>query len=206
MTERDDFLREHLSPPSDSGDAPAGRPPEPPRPPGQDDAATRNGVDDGPRPTGPDDEPRAGDDAVRRPEEPGRPVDDRRPRWTADASRAHTGPQRIPPGGFRQGPPPPARPTEPTAPPARGGEPGAAAHPDSRPREATAAESTRVMPPAGGRPGAPGWQQEPPRDTLPAAGKPGLVVAAIVVAELGRRPCRRAAVDRLLLRRQHPHQ
>ena len=164
MTERDDFLREHLSPPSDSGDAPTGRPPEPPRPPGQDDAATRNGVDDVPRPTGPDDEPRAGDDAVRRPEEPGRPVDDRRPRWTADVSRAQTGPQRIPPGGFRQGPPPPARPTEPTAPPARGGEPGAAAHPDSRPREATAAESTRVMPPAGGRPGAPGWQQEPPRE------------------------------------------
>ena len=151
MTERDDFLREHLSPPSDSGDAPAGRPPEPPRPPGQDDAATRNVVDDGPRRTGPDDEPRAGDDAFRRPEEPGRPVDERRARWTADASRAHTGPQRIPPGGFRQGPPPPARPTEPTAPPARGGEPGAA-------------ESTRVMPPAGGRPGAPGWQQEPPRD------------------------------------------
>ena len=26
VTERDDFLREHLSPPSDSGDAPAGPP------------------------------------------------------------------------------------------------------------------------------------------------------------------------------------
>ncbi|MFY9920849.1 MAG: hypothetical protein WAL26_21015, partial [Mycobacterium sp.] len=82
MTDRDDFLREHLSPPSDSGDAPADRPPEPPSSAGQDDAPFRNGVDDGPRPTGPDGEGRrAADDAVRRaPDEPGRPTgpDDRR--------------------------------------------------------------------------------------------------------------------------------
>jgi MinD-like ATPase involved in chromosome partitioning or flagellar assembly len=169
VTERDDFLREHLSPPSDSGGQPAGRPPEPPRPPSQDDTSPRNGVDDGARPTGPDgDAPRAGDEGARRPEEPGRPVgpDDRRPRWTPDSSRAHTGPQRIPPGGFRQGPPPPppARPNEPAPPPARGGEPGTTTGPDGRPREETAAESTRVLPPTGARPGSPGWQQEPQRE------------------------------------------
>ncbi len=199
MTERDDFLREHLSPPSDSGDAPAGRPPEPHRPQGQDDAATRNGVDDGPRHTGPADEPRAGDDAVRRPEEPGRPVDDRRSRWTADASRANTGPQRIPPGGFRQGRPPPARPTEPTAPPARGGEPG------GRPTAAGSAD-TRVMPPAGGRPGAPGWQQEPPRERSQRPASQDWSSQPSSSPNWAAAPCRRAAVDRLLLRRQHPHQ
>jgi MinD-like ATPase involved in chromosome partitioning or flagellar assembly len=140
VTERDDFLREHLSPPSDSGDE-AGRPQEPPRPPAQDDAANRNGVDDGTRPAGPD---------------------DRRPRWTTDASRAHTGPQRIPPGGFRQGPPPP-RPTEPGAPPpAPAG--GPTGQPDGRPRDATEPEFPRAMPPTGARPVPPGWQQEAARD------------------------------------------
>lgn len=146
MTERDDFLRKHLSPPADSGDEPVGRPPEPPG----------TGVDD----------------AVRRPDAPGRPVgpDDRRPRWTADSSQTHTGPQRIAPGGFRQGPPPVPRPTGPAAPPARGGEPGTTAH--GGPSEEAAVES-RVMPPTGadarsntasGRPAAPSWQQEPPRE------------------------------------------
>ncbi|WP_234835128.1 MinD/ParA family ATP-binding protein [Mycolicibacterium stellerae] len=175
MTERDDFLREHLSPPSDSGDEPANRPPEPPRQAGPDDTSTRNGINDGPRHSGPEgDAPRPGEDAVRRPAEPGRPGDDRRPRWTADPGRAHTGPQRIPPGGFRHGPPP--RPTDPSAPPAPGGEPGTGARPEGRPREETPAESTRVIPPTGadgrgntasGRPGSPGWQQEPPRDRSP---------------------------------------
>jgi MinD-like ATPase involved in chromosome partitioning or flagellar assembly len=156
VTERDDFLREHLSPPSDSGNEPAGRPPEPPQPPGQDDASPRNLVTGGPR-TGLDADGRpAADDSVRRPpEEPGRPAgpDDRRPRWTADSSRAHTGPQRIPPGGFRQGPPP-VRPPE----------PGGAGQPEGRPREEAVAESTRVIPPTGARPAPPGWQQEPPRE------------------------------------------
>ena len=164
MTERDDFLREHLSPPSGSGDEPSGRPSEPPRPPAQDDTATRNGVDEGPRPTGPDsDGRRVGDDALRRPpEEPGRPAepDDRRTRWSADTNR--TGPQRIPPGGFRQGPPPPPRPTEPGA-PARGGETGPGGQPDGRPRESTESESTRTVPPTGARQASPGWQ-EPPRE------------------------------------------
>ena len=152
MTERDDFLREHLSPPSDSGDEPAGRPPEPPRPPGQDDAATRNGVDDGPRPTGPDGDGWLGaeDAPPRPPQEPGRPTgpDDRRPRWSPDANRTPTGPQRITPGGFRQGPPPPPRPTDPGA-SVRG--------------EAAEAESTRLTPPTGARQAPPGWQ-EPPRE------------------------------------------
>ena len=136
MTDRDDFLREHLSPPSDSGDAPTGRPPEPPPSAGQDDAPTSNGLDDGPRQAG---------------------ADDRRQRWTADSSRAHTGPQRIPPGGFRQGPPPPPRPTE----------AGPTGQPDGRPREATEGESTRVMPPTGARSAPPGWQQEPQRERSP---------------------------------------
>ncbi|MDT5101455.1 MAG: hypothetical protein QOC76_5192 [Mycobacterium sp.] len=149
MTDRDDFLREHLSPPSDSGDEPVGRPPEPPRPPAQDDQGSRNGLEDGPRP--------AGSDSVRRPpEEPGQPTDpDARPRWTTEASRTHAGPPRIAPGGFRQAPPPmPPRPTE----------PGAAGNPDGRPRGVTEAESTRVMPPTGARPAPPGWPQEPPRE------------------------------------------
>jgi MinD-like ATPase involved in chromosome partitioning or flagellar assembly len=174
VTDRDDFLREHLSPPSDSGDEPAGRPPEPPRQPGPDDSSTRNGINDVLRPAGPEgDGSRVGDEPVRRPDEPGRPVDDRRPRWTADAGRTPTGPQRIPPGGFRQGPPPPPRPTEPTAPPAHAADPGAAARPPGGRREETPAESTRVIPPTGpdarsstapGRTAPPGWQQEPPRD------------------------------------------
>jgi hypothetical protein len=58
VTERDDFLREHLSPPADSDDEPAGRPPEmppsTPPPAGQDDTPPHNPVDDAPRPTGPD--------------------------------------------------------------------------------------------------------------------------------------------------------
>ena len=58
MTERDDFLREHLSPPADSDDEPAGRPqempPSTPPPAGQDDTPPHNPVDDAPRPTGPD--------------------------------------------------------------------------------------------------------------------------------------------------------
>src|SRR5205085_10997971 len=88
VTDRDDFLREHLSPPSESGEGPASRPPDPPRPAGPDDTSTRNGINEGFRPTGPDgDGPRLADDPLRRPDEPGRPVDDRRPRWTADAGR-----------------------------------------------------------------------------------------------------------------------
>ena len=145
MTERDDFLREHLSPPADSDDEPAGRPPEmppsTPPPAGQDDAPPHNPVDDAPRPTGPDnDGSRVPDDRARR--EP----------WPPDSNQAQTGPQRIPPGGYRQGPPP-ARPAE--------REPDAAGRPEGRPRESTAAESTRVMPPTGARPASPGWQQEP---------------------------------------------
>ena len=161
MTDRDDFLREHLSPPSESGDPPAGRPPEPPPTAGQDDARTRNGVDDVPWPTGTDGEGRrvADDSLHRAPDEPGRPTGpaDRRQRWTADSSQTHTGPQRIPPGGFRQGPPPPPRPTE----------AGAIGQPDGRPREAAEAEPTRVMPPTGARPAPPGWPQDPQRERSP---------------------------------------
>jgi MinD-like ATPase involved in chromosome partitioning or flagellar assembly len=136
VTDRDDFLREHLSPPSD--DTPPARPVEQPRPPMHDDGPVRNGVDDGPRAGGSDAEARhVSDDAVRRPppEEPGRPAgpDNPRLRWTADTSRGPAGSQRIAPGGFRQAPPP-----------ARGGDAG------------TEAESTRVMPPTGPRPV---WQE-----------------------------------------------
>ncbi len=114
MTDRDDFLREHLSPPPESGDETAGRPPEPPRPRDHDAAGPRNGVDDVLRRIGPDDDgPGVGADAIPRPpEEPGPPPghDERRPRWSVDPNRVQTGPQRIPPGGFRPGPPPPPRP------------------------------------------------------------------------------------------------
>lgn len=146
MTDRDDFLREHLAPPSDPGEEAAGRH-EPPRSPGPDDTPPRNGVDDAARPTGPEGE------GLDRPTSPSV-----RPRWTADANRTHTGPQRIPPGGFRQGPPP-IRPTE------------------GRPRETTESESTRLMPPTGadarsnmasGRATPPGWPQErTPRPASP---------------------------------------
>ncbi|OBB02168.1 hypothetical protein A5662_12665 [Mycobacteriaceae bacterium 1482268.1] len=139
MTDRDDFLREHLSPPSDARDEPV-RPPEPPRLPTHDDQLTRNGVDD----------------AGRRPPEapvPPPPPDDRRSRWTAESSRTPTGPQRIAPGGFRQAPPPPTRPIEPGAPGAHSSELGAPL--DN--------ESTRLMPPTGARSAPPGWQ-EPPRE------------------------------------------
>jgi MinD-like ATPase involved in chromosome partitioning or flagellar assembly len=156
VTERDDFLREHLSPPPDGGEAPTGRPPEPPRPPAHDDAQGRNGVDDGPRPGVSDADGRhPGDDAARRPpEEPSRPAgpDNPRPRWTADTSRGPATTGRIAPGGFRAPAPPPARPGEPGAPP----------------REATEAESTRVMPPTGPRPA---WQQESPRERSRPAGQ-----------------------------------
>ena len=164
MTERDDFLREHLSPPADSDDQPSGRPPETPPPAEEDDTPPRIALDDPRRPTGLDNDGlRPPEDANRRPpEEPGRPAgpDDRvrREPWSAD--RVHTGPQRIPPGGSRQGPPP----AQAGGPPARGGDQGAAGRPEGRPREATAAEFTRVMPPTGARPGSPGWQQEPPRE------------------------------------------
>ena len=164
MTERDDFLREHLSPPADSYDQPSGRPPETPPPAEEDDTPPRIALDDPRRPTGLDNDGlRPPEDAIRRPpEEPGRPAgpDDRvrREPWSAD--RVHTGPQRIPPGGSRQGPPP----AQAGGPPARGGDQGAAGRPEGRPREATAAEFTRVMPPTGARPGSPGWQQEPPRE------------------------------------------
>ena len=144
VTERDDFLREHLSPPSDSGDAPAVRPPEPPRPSAQDVARPRNGVDDEPRPTGPDgDGRRAGDDAVRRPqEEPGRPAgpDDRRHALDGGCqpdphrTSAHTA-RRLPAGAAahaanRPTAPPPWR----TGGPAHGGETGAAAPRGQAPR------------------------------------------------------------------------
>ncbi len=159
MTDRDDFLREHLSPPSDSGDAPAGRPPEPPPSAGQDDAlaATESTTGRGrPVPTAKAVErqttPFAG-----RPDEPGRPTgpDDRRARWTADSTRTHyrtsaDTARRVPPGAAA----PPPRPTE----------TGATGQPDGRPREATEAESTRMMPPAGARPAPPGWQQENQRE------------------------------------------
>ncbi|MGZ4512284.1 MAG: nucleotide-binding protein [Mycobacterium sp.] len=150
MTDRDDFLREHLSPPSDAGEEPAARH-EAPRPPAADDTSARNGVDDTPRPSGPT----------------------ARPRWSADANRTQTGPQRIPPGGFRHGPPP-IRPTEPGAPGA-----GMAGHPEGRPREPHESESTRVMPPTG-RATPPGWGPAPrdrarsPRPAGPAwASQPG---------------------------------
>ena len=158
MTERDDFLREHLSPPADSDDESSGRPPETPSSPppaGQDDTPPRSPADDAPRPIGPDyDGWRVLEDAGRRPpEEPGWPAgtDDRARREPWSPDRVDTGPQRIPPGGLRQG-----------FPPARPGEPGHAGRPAGRHRESTA-ESTRVMPPTGARPTSPGWQQEPPR-------------------------------------------
>jgi MinD-like ATPase involved in chromosome partitioning or flagellar assembly len=139
VTERDDFLREHLSPPSD--DTPPSRPVTPPQPPVHDDGPGRNGIDDAARPAVPDVEGRhASEDALRRPpEEPVRPpsVENPRPRWTADTNRGPAGGQRIAPGGFRQAPPP--------------------ARPPEAPREATEAESTRVMPPTGPRPA---WQQD----------------------------------------------
>ena len=59
MTERDDFLREHLSPPADSDDQPSGRPPETPPPAEQDDTPPRIALDDPQRPTGPDNDGRA---------------------------------------------------------------------------------------------------------------------------------------------------
>ena len=46
MTERDDFLREHLSPPADSYDQPSGRPPETPPPAEEDDTPPRIALDD----------------------------------------------------------------------------------------------------------------------------------------------------------------
>lgn len=155
MTDRDDFLREHLSPPSD--DTPPARPIEP-RPPVTDDAPTRNGVDDALRPGSDADGRHVPDDAVRRPpEEAGRPPGaDARPRWTTEAGRDPAGTQRIAPGGFRQAPRPAFRPGEPVTPPARGGDAG----PEGRPREATEAEHTRVMPPPGPRPG---WQPDASR-------------------------------------------
>ncbi len=165
MTDRDDFLREHLAPPSDSGDGPASRPSEPPRTPGPDDVSVRNGLDDRPWAPAPDVEgPWAEDGGRRLFEEPGRPAgpDDRRPRWTGDASRAHTGPQRIPPGGFRQAPPAP-RPAEPGPP----GPPGPPCPPEGRSREVPEAESTRMMPPTGVRQPPPGWQPEAPRERSP---------------------------------------
>jgi MinD-like ATPase involved in chromosome partitioning or flagellar assembly len=153
VTERDDFLREHLSPPADSDDQPGRAPTSPPPPPppaGHDDGVGRNSNDDtdGRRPVP--------DDAARRPpEEPVRPAAPGREAW-------QTGPQRIPPGGFRQGPPP-VRPSEQGAPPSPTGGPNAAGRPEGRPRESTA-ESTRAMPPPGARPGSAGWQQDAPRD------------------------------------------
>ncbi len=143
MTERDDFLREHLSPPADPDSESVDRQPEvPPTPPvGPHDTPPRNNaLDDSLLPPGPDSD--------------GRHLaeQDRRDPWPTDPSRTNTGPQRIPPGGYRQDPPP-ARPDEP------GG-----MRPEGRPREATPAESTRVMPPTGARPAPPGWQQEPPRE------------------------------------------
>jgi MinD-like ATPase involved in chromosome partitioning or flagellar assembly len=155
VTDRDDFLREHLSPPSDPGDEPGRRPPEPPRPFGQDDMSVRNGVDDSPRAAGPDGEGRH--DADRRPpEDPARPPvsEDRRTRWTTEANRPPTGSQRIAPGGFRQAPPPPMRPAD----------SGAGGPADARPRDAAEAESTRMMPPTGGRPPSPPWPQDPARE------------------------------------------
>ena len=123
------------------------------------------------------------------------------PRWPADANRVHTGPQRIPPGGFRQGPPPAARPNRATGPWQAAGPLHSQA--GGRPRESAPTDSTRVMPPTTGRPG---WQQEPPRERSPRpagqdwssqpSSSPNWAVA----------PAARATGGRLLLRRQHPHQ
>ena len=85
MTERDDFLREHLSPPADSDDQPSGRPPEPPPPAGEDDTPPRIAVDDARRPTGPDNDGlRPPEDAVRRP-----------PRNRGDRPGPTIGPTRV---------------------------------------------------------------------------------------------------------------
>ncbi len=112
------------------------------------------------------------EDAGRRPpEEPVRPTspDDRarREAWPAESDRIDTGPQRIPPGGLRHGPPP-GRPAEP------GTGPWQAAGPlhsqaGGRPRESAPTDSTRVMPPTTGRPG---WPQEPPRERPPRPAGP----------------------------------
>ncbi len=174
MTERDDFLREHLSPPADS-DEPSSRPTETTPSSGQDENPGRNAGDDTP-PSFEADGRRTPEAPGRRPTEPlVRPDDSRREPWP-------TGPQRIPPGGFRQTPPPgraaelgavPSQaggaPSQAGGPPARdrdlppqaGGQ-GAPGRPEGRPQE-TPAESTRMMPPPG-RPAAPGWQQEPMRE------------------------------------------
>jgi MinD-like ATPase involved in chromosome partitioning or flagellar assembly len=163
VTERDDFLREHLSPPADNDELPS-RPTEAPPP------STHDEDTDTPRPGALD------TDGRRMPEAPGRrpteplvrptgPDDSRRDTW-------HTGPQRIPPGGFRQAPPP-VRPPELGASPSQtGGAPSQAGGPPAgRPEgggpEDAQAESTRLMPPTTGRPGPPGWQQEPPRERGP---------------------------------------
>jgi MinD-like ATPase involved in chromosome partitioning or flagellar assembly len=159
VTERDDFLREHLSPPADT-DEPAGRSTEATPP--QHDVTPRNATENGRGPnSGVPDDGRLPDDGARPPDEPARPPAQDRPQWTAD--RANTGPQRVPPSGFRQGPPP-VRPTEGAA-PGRQTDPIVPARPDARSRDAV--DSTRVMPPTASRPGAPGWQQEPPRERGP---------------------------------------
>ena len=103
MTERDDFLREHLSPPADPDSESVDRQPEVPPTPlvGPDDTPPRNNaLDDSLLPPGPDSD--------------GRHLaeEDRRDPWPTDPSRTNTGPQRIPPGGYRHDPPP-ARPGEP---------------------------------------------------------------------------------------------
>ena len=157
MTERDDFLREHLSPPAESDTDSADRQPEVPSslPVGSDDTPPRNNaVDDGDARRPAEDE----DGGYRSADEPVRPVGredgGRREPWRTDPSWTDTGPQRIPPGGYQQGPPP-----------ARQGErdPRAMGRPQGRPRESTPADFTRVMPPTGARPAPPGWQ-EPPRE------------------------------------------
>ena len=112
------------------------------------------------------------EDAGRRPpEEPVGPTspDDRarHEAWPAESDRIDTGPQRIPPGGLRHGPPP-GRPAEP------GTGPWQAAGPlhsqaGGRPRESAPTDSTRVMPPTTGRPG---WPQEPPRERPPRPAGP----------------------------------
>ena len=123
MTDRDDFLREHLSPPSDGGDAPAagrlsrhGRPRTTTRT-----AATAWTTGPGNRSDA--DGRHTGDDAARRPpEEPNRPAgaENPRPRWTADTSRGPAGPQRIRagriPAGSAADHPPPAEPAPRAAP------------------------------------------------------------------------------------------
>jgi MinD-like ATPase involved in chromosome partitioning or flagellar assembly len=162
VTERDDFLREHLGPPTTSDDEPPTRAPEAPTPPpppaGEDDGGPRTALDDAQRRIGPDDEPRplGPETPVRRPtedggrrasDEPGRaagPEDqNRREPRPPDGGRIDTGPQRIPP---------PGRPVE-----SRG-----MGRPEARPgpaREPSAAESTRVIPQTGSRtPGA--WVPE----------------------------------------------